>query len=107
MLGEDREPAEDEDSPMAEDELPLIAKRAVAPRLQEQQKKEIALEVAGHISEEEGMNEIEELTISATGATNGGTNLLNALKWNKLAREEQLLHNLRKQRHHPKKQKMC
>ena len=62
--------------------------------------------MAGHISEEEGMAEVEELTISATGATNGVTDLLNALKRNKLVSDELLLHSLRKQRHHPKKQKM-
>jgi len=49
--------------------------------------------VAGHISEEDGMLEAEELTISATGATCGGTYILNVLKRNKLAREEHLLHS--------------
>jgi len=106
MMGEDGEVAEEEDSPIAEDELPVIVKRAAAPRLQEQRRKETALEVAGHIGEDEGMAEVGELTIRATCATNGGTDLLNALKRNKLAREERLSHNLRKQRHHPKKQKM-
>ena len=59
--------------------------------------------MAGHISEEEGMVEAEELIISAICATSGGTDLLNALKRNKLAREEHLLHSLGKLRHHPKK----
>jgi len=36
MLGENGEPTEDEDSPIAEDKLPVIAKRAATPRLQEQ-----------------------------------------------------------------------
>ena len=103
MLGEDGELVEDKDSPMAEDEFPVIVKRAVAPMLQEQQKKETTLEVAGHISEEGGMVKVEEQIISAIGATSGGTDRLNALKQNTLAREECLLHSLRKLRHHPKK----
>jgi len=35
MLGEDREPAKDEDSPMAEEKLPIIAKMTISPRLQD------------------------------------------------------------------------
>ena len=72
----------------------------------EQQKKVIAREVAGHIGEEEEMAEVGELTISATGATNGVTDLLNAVMQNKLFREERLSHSLRKQRNHSKKKKM-
>jgi len=36
--------------------------------------------VAGHISEEQGMAKVEELIISATGATSGDIDLLNDLK---------------------------
>ena len=96
MLGEDGELVEDEDSPITEDELPVIVKREAAPRLQEQQKKETALEVAGHIKKEEGMAEIEELTISATGATSGGTNLLSVSRQKKLDREVRMSQNQRK-----------
>lgn len=53
------------------------------------------------------MAEAKELTISATGAISGGTNLLNVLKRNKLVKEEPMLHNQRKQRHHLMKQRMC
>ena len=49
--------------------------------------------MAGHISEEEGMAKAEELTISAIGATSGGIDLLSVLKWNKLVKEEHMLHN--------------
>ena len=42
--------------------------------------------MAGRISDEEGMAEVEELITSATSATNGGTDLLNALKQSKVAR---------------------
>lgn len=59
--------------------------------------------MAGHISEEGGMAEAEELTISATGATSGGTNILNVLNQNKLVKEECLLHNHRKERHYLRK----
>jgi len=62
---------------MVEDELPTIVKKVVVPKLLGQQKKEITLEVEGHISEEEEMAEAKELTISATGATSGGTGLSN------------------------------
>ena len=50
---------------------------------------------------------VKELPISATGATSGGTDLLSVLKRNKLVNEEHMLHSQRKQRHHPKKHKMC
>lgn len=106
MLGEDGESAEDEDSPMTEEELPVIAKRAATPRLQEKQRKETTLEVACHINEEEGMAEVEELITSAICATNGSTDLLNALKQRKLVRGEHFLHILKRLRHRPKKQKM-
>ena len=96
MPGEDKELAGEKGNPMAEDELPTIVKKATVPKLLGQQKNGIALDVAGHISEEEGMAEVEELTISATGATSGGTDLLNVLKQNKLIKEERLLHNQRK-----------
>jgi len=36
LLGEDRELAEEEDSPIVEDKLPVIVKRAVVQGLQEQ-----------------------------------------------------------------------
>jgi hypothetical protein len=63
MPGEDEELAEEKDSPMAEGELPVTVKKAAVPKLQGQQKKEIALEEVGHISEEEEMAEAEELPI--------------------------------------------
>jgi len=56
MLGEDGEPAEEEDNPMAEDELPIIVKRTAIPKFQGHQKKETTLEVEGHIREEEEMS---------------------------------------------------
>jgi len=88
MLGEDGEIVEDEDNPMPEDELPVIAKRV------------------GHINEEVGMAKVGELITSATGATNGGIDILNTLKQSKLVKGEHLLHSLRKLSHCPKKQKM-
>lgn len=45
MLEEDGEPAEEEDSPMVEDELPAIVKKVAVPKIQGQQKKETTLEV--------------------------------------------------------------
>eukprot|EP00253_Pinus_taeda_P003741 PITA_03741 len=66
MLEEDGEPVEEEENPMAKDELPIIVKRAAFPRLQEQQKKETTLGEEGHIREEEEMAEAEGLPISAT-----------------------------------------
>ena len=96
MLGEDGEPTEEEDNPMAEDELPIIVKKATVPRLQGQQKKETTVEEEGHIREEEEMAEVEGMPISATGATSGGTGLLSVLKRNKLVKEECMLHNQRK-----------
>lgn len=107
MLGEDGEPAEEENSLMVEGELRAIVKKAVVPKLLGQQKKVTTLEVASHISEEEEMAEAEELTISATGATSGGTDLLSVLRRNKLDKEVPMSHSQRKQRHLPRKQKMC
>ena len=107
MLGEDGEPTEEEDSLMAEGELPAIVKKEKIPKLLGQQKKVTTLEVAVHISEEEEVAEVVELTISATGATSGGTDLLSVLKRNKLDREVCMSHSQRKQRHLPKKQKIC
>lgn len=103
MLGEDKELAEGEDNPMAEDELPTIVKRAVVPRLWGQQKKKTTLKEEGHISEEGEMVEEEELPTSATSVTSGGTGLLSVLKGNKLVKEERMSHSQRKQRHHPRK----
>lgn len=57
------------------------------------EKKETELEEEVHIREEEEMVEEEGLPISATGATSGGTSLLSVLKWNKLVKEEHMLHN--------------
>lgn len=96
MLEEDVEPVEEEDNPMAEDELPIIVKRVVVPKLQGQQKRETTPEEEGHISEEGEMAGIEELLISATGATSGGTGLLSVLKWKKLGIEEHMLQSQRK-----------
>lgn len=93
--------AKDADSPMAEGELPVIAKKAAAPKLHEQQRREIAREEIGDISREEEMAEEREQTSSATGAISGGTNPSNAWKQSKLARGEHLLHILRKLRHYP------
>lgn len=103
MLEEDEELAEGKDNPMAKDELPKIVKRAVVPRLQGQPKKETKLEEEGHISEEGETARAEELPISATSVTSGGTSLLSVLKGNKLVKEEHMLHSQRKQRHHPRK----
>ena len=107
MLGEDGELVEEEDNPMAEDELPTIVKKAAVPKLLGQQKKVTTREVVGLINEEEEMVEAEELIINVTGATSGGTNILSVLRRNKLDRGVRMLHSQRKQRHLPKKLKMC
>lgn len=53
------------------------------------------------------MAEAEELVINVTGATSGGTYFLSVLRWIKLDREVRMSHSQNKQRHLPKKQKMC
>ena len=80
--------AEDEDSPTAEGELPLTAKKAAVPELQGQQRTEIALEEVGHISGEEEMVAEGGLMSSATGATSGGTEPLSVQKLNRLVKGE-------------------
>lgn len=51
MPGEDGEPAEEEDSLIAKGELLAVMKKAAVLKFPEQQKKVIAQEVVGHISE--------------------------------------------------------
>lgn len=92
---------EDEDSPMAEGELPQTAKKATIPELQGQQRREITLEEVGHISGEEEMVAKGGLMSSATGAISGGTDRSNARKLSTLARGEHLLRSLRKLKHNP------
>ena len=91
--------AEDEDSPTIEGELPLTVKKAAAPELQEQQRREIAPEEVGHISGEEEMVVEGGIMSSATGYISGGTDPSNARKPSMLARGENLLRSLRKPKH--------
>jgi len=98
--------AEDEDSPTADGELPLTTKKATAPELQGQQRREIAPEEVGHISGEEEMVTEGGLMSSDTGAKSGGTGPSNARKQSTLAREEHLLRSLRKLKHSPEILKM-
>ena len=93
--------AEDKDSPTAEGELPLTAKKAVDPELQGQQRREITLEEVGHISGEEEMVVEGGLMSSAKGAISGGRDPSNARKPSTLARGEHLLRSLRKLKHSP------
>lgn len=98
--------AEDEDSPMVEEELPLTVRKEIASELQEQQRNGITREEDSHISEEEEMVEEGALMSSATGATSGGTDPTNAWKLSMLARGKHLLHSLKKLKHDPKRLKM-
>ena len=93
--------AEDEDSPMAEGELPRTARKAAVPELQGQQRKEKAPEEVVHISEDEEMAAEEGLMSSATGAISGGTDPSNARKLSTLAKGEHLFRSLRKLKHSP------
>jgi len=95
--------AEDEDSPMAEEELPRIARKAAVPELLEQQRKEKAAEEVGHISKDKEMAAEEGLMSNAIGAISGRIDPLNAQRWNRLARGEHLLRSLRKLKHNPGK----
>ena len=95
--------AEDGDSPTAEEGMLRTAKKAAVQKLQGQQKKEIAPEEVGHISEGEEMAAEGGLMSSAIGAISGGTDPSNAWRWNKLARGEHLLRSLRKLKHNPGK----
>ena len=81
---------EDEDSPMDEERVLQIMKKAVARKLQGQLTRETALEEVGHISVEEGMAAEEELVSSATGVKNGDIDPLNAQKLSRQVREEHL-----------------
>ena len=63
-------------------------------------------EVVGHISEAREMAEAEELVINDTGVISGDTDHLSVLRQTKLDRGVRMLHNQKKQRHLPKKQRM-
>ena len=66
-----------------------------------------AREVVGHINEAREMAKVEELIINTTGVTSGDTDLLSVLRWKNLDRGVCISHRQKKQRHLPKKQKMC
>lgn len=94
---------EEEDSPTAEGELPLTAKKEIVPELQGQQRREIAPEEVSHLSGEEEMVVEGGLMSSATSAISGGTDPSNARKLSMLARGEHFLRSLRKLKHGPRR----
>ena len=87
--------------------LPAVVKKEVVQRLRDILRDKVAPEVEGHTIMEEVMVEVEEMPTSVTSVTNGDTGLLNVLKMSKADRGERMLLNLMKQRHYPKRWRMC
>lgn len=92
---------------MAEVKLPTAMNKAVVQKLQDQLIKKVTLEEEGLTNEEEVMAEAGEMPITITSVTSGDTDVLNVLKVIKQEKEEHMLLNRRKLRHHLKKWITC